>query len=125
MTTFKKILSEQRRNNKLTLRKLSELTGISASYLSEIENGVKLPPKKETSIKRIAKALNYDSARLIDLSQNERAKGRLPSVLEKLFSQDEELAWGLCREAETDENNIQEFREFIKEALKSWEEKKK
>ncbi len=92
MESFKKILSARRRHNKLTLRKLSQLTGISASYLSEIENGVKFPPKNESKIKRIANALQYDHKKLMDLVQKERAKGKVPSVLEKLFAQDEELA---------------------------------
>ncbi len=125
MVSFKKILSTRRRRNKLTLRNLSELTGISASYLSEIENGVKLPPKDEDKIKRLANALQYDNEKLMALSQKARAKGKVPNVLEKLFAQDEELAWGLCREAEKNEHNIDELRDFFKSALKSWEEKKK
>ncbi len=123
--SFKEILSKLRRQHKLTLRKLSELTEISASYLSEIENGVKLPPKDERKIRRLAQVLQYDPVKLIELAQKERAKGKIPNVLEKLFAQDEELTWGLCREAEKDEEDIARFRDFIKNALKKWEEKQK
>ncbi len=125
MKSFRKIVSEKRREKKLTLRKLGELTGISASYLSEIENGVKLPPKDKDKIKKLANTLGYEFKRLLTLAQKERTKGKIPNVLERLFGQDDELALGLCREAEKDDTNFEELREVFKDALKSWEAKKK
>jgi len=108
MVCFKQILSSRRKYNKLTLRKLSQLTGISVSYLSEIENGVKLPPKNESKIKQIAKALQYDHKKLMDLAQKERIRKTFFNMFEKLFIQDKEFALALCYEAIKKFNKIGE-----------------
>ena len=125
MKSFKKIVSEKRREKRLTLRKLGQLTGISASSLSEIENGVKLPPKAENKIKKLANTLGCEFKLLLKSAQTERAKGKIPNVLARLFGHDDELAWGLCREAENNEGNFEELREIFKDALKAWEASKK
>lgn len=125
MNTFKDVISIRRKDKKLTLRKLSELTGISASYLSEIEHGVKLPPKNPTKIERLAYALDYDLKKLSDLAQAERAKGKMPNILAKLLGQDQELALALYREAENNEEELEELRKIFKEALKSWKARRK
>jgi transcriptional regulator with XRE-family HTH domain len=51
-----------RSQKKLTLEKLSELTGLHATYLGEIERGIRNPAL--ISIVRIARGLNVTPARL-------------------------------------------------------------
>ena len=62
-------LSEQikksRSEQKITLKNLSEKTGFSMMYLSEIERGIKRPIKKDTLMK-ISEALNIEYHILID-----------------------------------------------------------
>ena len=53
-------LKRLRKNRKLTVRKLAELSGTSHSYLSQLENGRVNPPKPEM-IKKIAKGLSLTS----------------------------------------------------------------
>ena len=57
--SFGKFLAEQRKNKKLSIRKLSAIAGISASYLSYIERGIHGPPSMEVT-KELAKALEAD-----------------------------------------------------------------
>lgn len=114
MKTFKEFLCERRKSKKLTLRRLGELTEISASYLSEIENGVKPPPTDESKIEKIASALECDARELLKLAQIQRATGSMSNILSKLFGQDDDLAWSLCREAE---NNEEQLRESLREML--------
>ncbi|WP_417914195.1 helix-turn-helix domain-containing protein [Candidatus Electronema sp. JM] len=114
MKTFKEFLCERRKSRKLTLRRLGELTDISASYLSEIENGVKQPPTDESKLKKLASALECDFVELLKIAQIQRATGSMSNILSKLFGQDDDLAWSLCREAE---NNEDQLREHLKEML--------
>ena len=51
-----------RNQKKFTLEKLSELTGLHATYLGEIERGIRNPAL--VSIVRIARGLNVTPARL-------------------------------------------------------------
>lgn len=44
MGRFGEILSQRRKEKKVNLRKLAEAVGISPSYLSDLENGKRLPP---------------------------------------------------------------------------------
>ena len=56
-------LKEARKSAKLTLDHLSEMTGISKSYLSELENGIK--PINSTRLASIAEALGVSPHELI------------------------------------------------------------
>ena len=55
---FRKNLKYYRNKQNLTQEKLSEISGISADYLSEIERGKKTPSFKRMEL--IAKALNIE-----------------------------------------------------------------
>jgi transcriptional regulator with XRE-family HTH domain len=53
---FGKKLREERKNQNLTVQKVSEACGVTRSYITLIENGRRLPGKK--IIPKIAVALN-------------------------------------------------------------------
>jgi transcriptional regulator with XRE-family HTH domain len=55
-------IRDQRRNARLSLRKLSELTGISNPYLSQIERGLREPSAK--ILQAIAKGLRISAETL-------------------------------------------------------------
>jgi transcriptional regulator with XRE-family HTH domain len=55
-------IRDQRRNARLSLRKLSELTGISNPYLSQIERGLREPSAK--ILQAIARGLEISSETL-------------------------------------------------------------
>src|ERR671917_2939068 len=55
-------IREQRRSARLTLRKLSDLAGISNPYLSQIERGLRKPSAE--ILQAIAKALSISSETL-------------------------------------------------------------
>jgi len=55
-------IREQRRSGQLSLRKLSELAGISNPYLSQVERGLRRPSAE--ILQRIAKALEISSETL-------------------------------------------------------------
>ena len=59
---FRKNLKFYRNKQGLTQDKLSEISGISSDYISEIERGKKTPSFKRMDI--IAKALNIDVYKL-------------------------------------------------------------
>ena len=59
---FRKNLKLYRVQNGLTQDKLSEISGISSDYLSEIERGKKTPSFKRIDL--IAKALNVEVYKL-------------------------------------------------------------
>lgn len=96
MSIFGKMIEEARRQKRLTLRKLGQLVGLAPSFLSEIENGKRLPPKDEDKINDLAIVLNVDADKLIDAAREDRVKLK-PKIFERL---DRDLAWGLCRESE-------------------------
>ena len=55
-------IRDQRRNDRLSLRKLSELAGISNPYLSQIERGLRKPSAE--SLQGIAKGLRISAETL-------------------------------------------------------------
>lgn len=67
---FGQYLNNLRCNRGLTVRQLSSKTGLSASHISNIENGVRMPPKQEALI-IVSKALgltNEEKTKLINLA---------------------------------------------------------
>jgi transcriptional regulator with XRE-family HTH domain len=62
--SFGKALAEKRKAKKLSIRKLSALAGISASYLSYIERGIHGPPSMAVTI-QLAEALKADKDELL------------------------------------------------------------
>lgn len=69
MNEFGKYLKEKRQERKLTLKKISDDLKISISYLSDLENGEKLPPnsKKDNYSDFLERIIEY-----LKLNQNER-----------------------------------------------------
>ena len=57
---FGNYLNTLRINRGLTVRKLSNKSGLSASHISNIENGTKLPPRKD-SLNSLCKVLDLSS----------------------------------------------------------------
>lgn len=75
------MLIEQMRVDKITLKKLSEETGLSVSYLCELKNNVKVPTSKRV-IELISKYLSvsYEEFSLIcKLSKIRNKRNRLDS----------------------------------------------
>lgn len=79
-----------RKINKLTMVELSNLTGLSQSYISEVERNIKTPSLD--ALFKIAEALNTSVASLIDSSDTplelkeliENAKDLKPEQIRKL-----------------------------------------
>jgi transcriptional regulator with XRE-family HTH domain len=115
---FGEMLETARRAKKITLRKLSTLVGLSPSFLSEIENGRRMPPREAEKLRDLALVLNLDEKKLIEAAYRERIR-KSPKVFEKLFSANQDLAWGLYRAAEdASEDDLQiAFRKAL-ESLK-------
>ncbi|MCP3941070.1 MAG: helix-turn-helix transcriptional regulator [Desulfobacteraceae bacterium] len=74
MATFGQTVKEARLKNKLTMRELSKLTGLSIGYICDIEKGRKIPKNAHT-IFSIDLKLNT-SVDLTDLAITERLKNK-------------------------------------------------
>lgn len=57
-------IKQLRKKNKLTLQKLSELSGVSNGYISDLENGKEQNPSL-TILKKLAKAFGVSVTELI------------------------------------------------------------
>lgn len=97
---FGEILNENRRNSRLTMRKLADEMGWAPSFVAEIESGHRMPPKDPTIIGKLAKFINVDSNQLLILAQRERVKPQEDEDVMKFFRTKGDLAFTLCREAE-------------------------
>jgi transcriptional regulator with XRE-family HTH domain len=117
---FRDLLSERRRAKKITLRKLGELTNLSPSYLSALENGRRFPPTDHEKLQDLAIILDLDKDQLIEAARKERIR-RKPNFFEKLVDIDPELAWGLCRDAE--KVSDKDLEEIFRNTLKTLESK--
>ena len=113
---FGKMLGTARKTKNITLRKLGQLVGMSPSYLSEIENGRRMPPRDEEKLHDLALVLNLDEGELAETARRERVR-KSPKVFEKLFSANEDLAWGLYRAAEDASDD--DLETALKKALES------
>ncbi len=126
MKKFREVLKEARKKKKLTLRRLGELTGISPSYLSEIETGAKLPPKDTNKLKQLAEALGLDLTYLIKISRNDRIAGKLNKIV---FSSIDSLAYSLFREDQieerADKEDLERLKKMLEETIRKWEDSKK
>ena len=67
MKSFGEELRRIRKEKKLSIRKLGELSGISHAYLSQIENGKRDAPKPEL-IKKLSDGLKVDNLSLLKLA---------------------------------------------------------
>ena len=76
---FGKAIQELRKKNDgMSLRGLAERIEKSATYVSEVERGITIPPPEEV-IRKIAKVLHADAEELIALS------GRIPQEAEEIL----------------------------------------
>ena len=123
MSTFREVVTKHRREKGLTLRELGKLTGISPSYLSEIEQGVKLPPKDKEKLKKLAETLGIKTDLLIRKALKERTMGKVTDIISKIFAQDDELVLSLYREKGGDNDEITILQEMLKKTFLEWEEK--
>ena len=100
----------------ITLRKLGQFVGLQPSLLSGIEKGRRLPPKDDEKIENIALILGIDQEDFVNLATKERRMQR-PKVLERLFQNEPELAWGFFRATEnaTDEQLKDAFERVLNE----------
>ncbi len=81
----KRIRELRKREGNMSFRELAENTGISKSYLSDIENA-KLPPPSIKKIFAIAKALNEDPVHLAMLAKPQECN------LEELLEEHPEIS---------------------------------
>ncbi len=72
-----KKIKQIRQNNNITLKELTEKTGLTEGYLSRIENGKKVPPIP--TLDRIAQGLNIDISFLF-LKESE-SESKNPSIV--------------------------------------------
>lgn len=77
---FSNSLKKMRKSKKLTLIKLSELSGVAKSAISYYENGVRLP--NTVTLHKLANALNVDPSELTD------PPDPLELIAEKLFNKE-------------------------------------
>lgn len=63
---FGKIIRQRRLMANLTLRQLSAVTGLSASYLGRIEVGVRFPSAR--TVQKISKPLDFRETELLQLA---------------------------------------------------------
>ena len=89
-----KILKQERLMAELTLRQLSDSSGVSPSHLGRIERGERFP--SGYILRKIAKALELDESQLLMLagylspqpSSGEYSLGRLDPYVAKVLSQE-------------------------------------
>lgn len=118
---FTKMLEQGRKARGVTLRKLSQLVDLSPSFLSDMENGRRKPPKDEEKLKDIALVLGIDSQKFSEAARIERMKDG-EHIFKRLFRNDQELAYGLCRAVE--DSSDTDLQDAFKELIKSLNRKK-
>ncbi len=85
------IIRARRMEQKMSLTELAGEVGISAGYLSQIENGRKRNPKLEIVL-RLIHRLDLDLPMLLGLEQNEASYlARIPSLLKLVFARERNL----------------------------------
>ena len=70
---FAKVLKMLRVSNDLTIKELAEKTGISASYISDLENGRKKEPSIEI-IQKYSEALNVSIDTIVYFTKEAKGK---------------------------------------------------
>ena len=93
-TDLSKILKQQRLMAELTLRQLSDSSGVSSSHLGRIERGERFP--SGYILRKIAKALELDESQLLMLagylsprsSSGEYSPGQLDPYVAKVLSEE-------------------------------------
>lgn len=120
---FGELINSKRRTKRLTLRQVSQLVGISPGFLSEIENGIKLPPKHSETIERLSLVLDIPYERLQGMADSDRAVGKAAGFFSSIFGNNNELAYALYRATEDQpEEKLEDLRERLKKAIEAWGE---
>lgn len=123
VTQLGQFIREQRKNSRLTLRKLSEVAGVSFPYLSQIERGLRKPSAE--MLQAIAKGLRisaetlYVQAGILDHTTNGDVRGALmadASITERQRQMLLEIYEGF--RAETDRDRRRRSRQKKKENTK-------
>lgn len=65
ITTLGEIIRKKRKEKKWTLQRLSEVSGLSTSYISMLERNLKSAPSIE-ALNKIAKCLNFSKKELLE-----------------------------------------------------------
>lgn len=85
---FGEIIKAKREEKKFSLMDFAKVVGISAGYLSQLENGRKANPKLEIVLK-IIKELDIDIDMLLGIeSTNENLSVKMPSLLKLIVAKD-------------------------------------
>lgn len=117
---FGQMLFEARSGKGLTVRKLGEKMGKSPSYLSEIENGLKLPPEDQGFLQRLAAVLGLDFNEFSLAARISRIQFKLPESMARVF--DGEVGMALYRATEDiDEDELEALQKKLLETLQKRE----
>lgn len=109
--SFGQLLIEVRSQKRMKLREISEFTGLSISYLSDLEHERKRAPESEI-VAKIEKCLGITDGSLSSQAKEERERKLHPEA-KKLFLTRPELHYALLRAAE--DKTEDELQTLIKE----------
>lgn len=98
--SFGSLLKERRLKTGLTMRQLAQQMGCAASFIAELENGRRLPPKDISVLEKLGKTLKVGTKELARLSERERVKPQEDKKVMNFFKTKGDLAFVLCREAQ-------------------------
>lgn len=114
--TFGEFLKEKRKSQKISLRELAKLLGISPPYMSDIENDHRNPPDK-TKLDKIAQLLSLDQNernQLYDLAATSKIRSYVVSPdLAEFIMGNEKLRMAL-RKAKDKKINDKQWEKIIK-----------
>ncbi len=117
---FGGILRESRMAKRITLRALGKQLQRGASFLSELENGIRPAPKDEGFLINLSEALGLEATILLRAAEEGREQQN-PKRLRGLLRKDPELAACFLRVSRKVENDEQLAR-VLRKALCSVEE---
>jgi transcriptional regulator with XRE-family HTH domain len=114
-------VKELRESRNISLRRLSEITGLSKTTLSDLENGVKNPSFE--TVEKIARAFNLTTAKFLSETESteelvEAAKNSGSDLLEGL-SKSEELIKTLYRAKDAPKETMDQMAQFIQTVLRT------
>jgi transcriptional regulator with XRE-family HTH domain len=101
-------LRRARTEREKTLREVSERSGVSITYLSDLERGVLVNPTLDT-LKKIAEALDVSLNELLGVS-TEKTSARYPHALEE-FRRGEHFRDALAQQAQRERVSTEELEE--------------
>lgn len=114
------LVKQARKAQRITLRTLGESVGCAASFLSEVENGIRPAPKDENFLIKLANALSLEKDVVVEAARRDRER-RNPKRLRDLLSKDDELA--ACFYRVSDSLTDEQLRAVLLKAFKDYQEK--